>query len=217
MSKFIDIKGKKYNRWTVLSLDRIENKRAYWLCECECGTQRVISSSSLRCGNSKSCGCLHKENVKRTINGLSKTKLYRNYSNIKQRCYNPKFSLYKNYGGRGIVMCDEWLNNFMSFYNWAINNGYKDNLTIDRIDVNGNYEPNNCRWILMDNQYYNRTDNVYYVVNNNKKCLAELCKEYNMPYQTVRKRLERGENILNALTKPISKKYRNKLYKMKGE
>lgn len=217
MSKRIDLKGKKYNRWTVLNFSKVKNKRGYWICQCDCGNIREVNTSALINGSSKSCGCLHNENVKRTMNGLSKTKLYRNYSNIKQRCFNSKFPLYKNYGGRGIIMCDEWKNDFMSFYNWAMSNGYKENLTIDRIDVNGNYEPNNCRWITMKEQYHNRTDNVYYIVNKNKKCLAELCEEYNMPYQTVRKRLERGENIINALTKPISKKYRNKLCKMKGE
>lgn len=216
MSKRIDLKGKKYNRWTVLNFSKVKNKRRYWICQCDCGNIREVNTSALINGSSKSCGCLHNENVKRTMNGLSKTKLYRNYSNIKQRCFNPKFPLYKNYGGRGIIMCDEWKNDFMSFYNWAMSNDYKENLTIDRIDVNGNYEPNNCRWITMKEQYHNRTDNVYYIVNNNKKCLAELCEEYNMPYQTVRKRLERGENIIKALTKPISKKYRNKLCKMKG-
>lgn len=217
MSKFIDIKGKKYNRWTVLSLDRIENKRAYWLCQCECGTKKVVSSSSLRCGTSKSCGCLTKENGIKTINGLSKTKLYRTYANIKQRCYNKNNFEYKNYGARGIIMCDEWKNDFLNFYNWAIQNGYKEELTIDRINVNGNYEPNNCRWITMKEQYHNRTDNLYYIVNNEKKCLAELCKEYNMPYKTVRARLKRNNDIISALNTPIKTKYRNKLYKTKGE
>ena len=143
----------------------------------------------------------------------SSIRLYRIFYDMKTRCYNKKRKTYKNYGGRGIIMCNEWLNNFDNFYNWAINNGYKDNLTIDRINVNGNYEPNNCRWVIMREQFHNRTDNVYFIINNKKKCLAELCEEYNMPYQTVRKRLERGKNIIEALTKPIDKKYRNKLYK----
>ena len=143
----------------------------------------------------------------------SSTRLYSIFYDMKTRCYNKKRKTYKNYGGRGIIICDEWLNNFDNFYNWAINNGYKDNLTIDRINVNGNYEPSNCRWVIMKEQFHNRTDNVYFIVDNKKKCLAELCEEYNMPYQTVRKRLERGKNIIEALTKPIDKKYRNKLYK----
>lgn len=148
-------------------------------------------------------------------NNKSKERLYRIYYDMKTRCYNSKRKTYKYYGGKGIKICDEWLNDFLKFYDWSINNGYKNNLTIDRIDVNKDYEPNNCRWIIMKEQFHNRTDNVYFIVNGKKRCLAELCEEYNMPYQTVRKRLERGNNILEALTKPIDKKYRNKLYKRK--
>ena len=211
MSKFIDLKGKKYNRWTVLSLDRIENKKAYWLCQCECGKKKTICTANLKSGHSKSCGCLNRE-AKYKTHEKTNTRIYGIYNGIKTRCYNKNMNMYKYYGGRGIKMCDEWKNNFESFYQWSINNGYRDELTIDRIDVNKNYEPNNCRWIPMNEQHYNRTDNVYYIINNQKKCLAELCKEYNMPYQTVRKRLERGHDILYALTTPIDTKKRNKLY-----
>lgn len=149
----------------------------------------------------------------KTANGLAKTKINNTYHNMKNRCLNPNNYRYKNYGARGIKVCDEWKNSFISFYNWAIENGYNDSLTLDRIDVNGNYEPSNCRWIPMQEQFYNRTDNVYYIVNDEKRCLADLCKEYNMPYHTVKKRLERGKDIITALTTPINKKYRNKLCK----
>lgn len=155
--------------------------------------------------------------LKNAKHNKANTRIYSIYYDMKTRCYNKKRKSYKYYGGKGIEICDEWLNNFINFYNWSINNGYKENLTIDRIDVNKNYEPNNCRWVPMKEQFHNRTDNVYFIINNQKKCLAELCEEYNMPYQTVRKRLARGKNILEALTKPIDKKYRNKLYKTKGE
>lgn len=216
MSRFIDISGEKYNRWTVLSLDRIENKKAYWLCKCDCGVEKVVSSASLRNNTSKSCGCILNENRSRSAKGLSKTRINNIYHNMKTRCNNKKSRRYKNYGGRGIKVCDEWNNNFLAFYNWSINNGYKDNLTIDRIDVNGDYEPSNCRWVTLKEQFYNKTDNVFYEINGEKKCLAELCKDYNMPYQTVRKRLERGKSIEESLNTPINKKYRNKLLKKKG-
>ena len=150
---------------------------------------------------------------KKSANGLAKTRINNIYHNMKNRCNNSKNYRYKNYGGRGIRVCDEWQNNFLSFYEWSVKNGYNDNLTLDRIDVNGNYEPNNCRWISLEEQFYNKTDNIYYVVNEKRKCLSELCKEYNMPYHTVRKRLERGKNIIEALTTPINVKKRNKLYK----
>lgn len=218
MSKFIDMEGQKYNRWTVLRFDSIRDNTAFWLCKCECGTIRVVSGVSLRNNDSKSCGCILKDTCTKKINGLSKTRINRIYHNIKYRCNNSSSPSYKNYGGRGIKICDEWLdkhNGFLNFYNWSINNGYKEDLTIDRIDVNGNYEPSNCRWIPLTEQFYNKTDNVFYIVNNQKKCLSELCKEYNMPYQTVRKRLERGNDIISALTTPIDIKKRNKLYKRK--
>lgn len=154
---------------------------------------------------------------KKSANGLAKTRINNIYHNMKNRCNNSKNYRYKNYGGRGIKVCDEWQNNFLSFYNWAINNGYDETLTLDRIDVNGAYCPSNCRWIPLEKQFYNKTDNVYYIVNQQKKCLSELCKEYNMPYQTVRKRLERGKDIMMALTTPIDIKKRNKLYKRKDD
>ena len=153
----------------------------------------------------------------KSANGLSKTRINNIYHNMKNRCNNPKNYRYKNYGKRGIKICDEWQDSFLSFYNWAINNGYKEDLTLDRIDVNGNYEPSNCRWIPLRQQYYNKTDNVYYFVNGEKKCLSELAIEYNIPYQTLRKRLERGKTIKDALTIPINIKYRNSLCKKKGE
>lgn len=153
----------------------------------------------------------------KSANGLAKTRINNIYHNMKNRCNNPKNYKYKNYGGRGIKVCNEWQKSFLSFYNWAINNGYDETLTIDRMNVNGNYEPDNCRWIPLEKQFYNRTDNIYYIVNEKKKCLSELCKEYNMPYHTVRKRLERGKDIITALTTPIDIKKRNKLYKRKDD
>lgn len=153
----------------------------------------------------------------KSANGLSKTRINNIYHNMKNRCNNPKNYRYKNYGARNIKVCDEWQNSFLSFYNWAINNGYNEKLTLDRIDVNGNYEPNNCRWVSLKQQFYNRTNNVYYIVNGEKKCLAELCKEYNMPYQTVRRRLRKGKDIITALTTPINIKKRNKLCKRKDD
>ena len=153
----------------------------------------------------------------KSAKGLSKTRINNIYHNMKNRCNNSKNYRYKNYGGRGIKVCDEWQNNFLSFYEWSVNNGYNETLTLDRINVNGNYEPNNCRWIPLSQQYYNKTDNVYYIINGEKKCLSQLSKEYKIPYQTLRKRLERGKKIIEALNMPVNKKYRNKLYKEKGE
>lgn len=116
-------------------------------------------------------------------------RLYNIWRNMKQRCYNKNHAKYKNYGGRGIQVCDEWRTDFMLFYNWAINNGYKDNLTIDRIDVNGNYEPDNCRWATPKQQSRNTTKNRYYTINNETHCLSEWCEILNLNYKTIYARI----------------------------
>ena len=116
---------------------------------------------------------------------------------MKLRCYNPKIKSYKDYGGRGIKICPEWLENKMNFYNWAMANGYEDGLTIERIDVNGNYEPSNCHWITKAEQAKNRRCNIMI-------CLTEICRIFNLPYNTINARINRSKwNIKKALTTPI--------------
>jgi len=150
--------GKVFGRLTVI--ERIENKnsRTQWKCRCECGNVHNVISKSLVNGSTKSCGCLRREIVMEcnTTHGLSKTRLHKTWRGIIQRCNNKKNTRFKYYGGRGIIICDEWLNNFKSFYDWSIKNGYSDDLTIDRINNDGNYEPGNCRWITMLEQCHNR-------------------------------------------------------------
>jgi hypothetical protein len=144
-----DFTGKKIGRLTAIKRVGTQYGNALWECKCECGNIVMVNSSKLISGNTKSCGCLAKENkIKQfTKHGLCKTRLYRIWQDMKGRCYNKKLPCYKNYGGKNIFVCDEWLKDFYNFYNWAINNGYKENLTIDRINPNGNYNPLNCQWI----------------------------------------------------------------------
>ena len=154
--KTIDITGNKYNMLTVIKFNHSNKKsrKSYWLCKCECGNEKVICGNSLKTGNVKSCGCLLKRG--NTKHGLKHTRLYDILCGMKRRCYNPNQPCYKNYGARGIKVCDEWLNDPKAFYDWSITHGYKDDLTIDRINVNGNYEPSNCKWVSIKEQGRNK-------------------------------------------------------------
>ena len=138
MEKYINLKNKRFGRLTVIKkLEKpqgVKSAYAYWLCKCECGNEIVASSSSLRRGHTRSCGCLAKDLL--TSHGQSKTGLYRRWYGMRQRCNNPKDISYPNYGGRGIRVCEEWDTDFQSFYTWAIANGFSSELQLDRIDTN---------------------------------------------------------------------------------
>lgn len=146
-----DLTGQKFGKLTVIERAKNRGKVIYWLCKCECGGIIEVQSAHLKNGNTKSCGCM-KGNKK---HGQRSTRLYRIWIGIKQRCLNPKNPHYKDYGGRGIKLFDDWLK-FEPFYQWAVSNGYNDILSIDRIDVNGNYEPSNCRWATYKEQAKNK-------------------------------------------------------------
>lgn len=124
--------------------------------------------------------------------GLANTKLYKSWQRMKVRCYNKNYSHYKDYGGRGIVVCDEWLHDVVSFYNWAIDNGYQEGLTLDRIDVNGNYEPGNCRWITNDEQQNNRRNNIKITYNGKTQTITQWANELGIKRDLIERRYHRG-------------------------
>lgn len=187
--------GKKFGRWLVIGKIK-ENKKLLWLCQCECGNIGKVNSFSLLQGKSKSCGCLQKEITKKRLTTHNQTnkRIYNIYYNIKQRCYNKKEKRYKDYGGRGITICDEWLgdNGFVNFYNWSIKNGYQDDLTIDRIDNNGNYEPSNCRWTNLETQTNNKRNTIYFEFFGIKKSLKQWINFMGWNYKTYYARYSRG-------------------------
>ncbi len=151
---FHDISGKKFGKITVVSFYGFKNGRSLWNCKCECGTECVYDGHTLLANHISSCGCGKKTHNLR--HGMSGTRLYRIWTGMKTRCENQNADNYKYYGERGISVCDEWKEDFDTFAKWALKTGYKDSLTIDRINVNGNYEPKNCRWVTMAEQNKNK-------------------------------------------------------------
>lgn len=143
--------------------------------------------------------------------GRKNTRLYSIYANILSRCFNPNVDCYHLYGGRGITVCAEWKNDFKAFYDWSMSNGYADNLSIDRVDNNEGYSPDNCRWVTMRMQSNNRRNNVHVTMNNECKTLSEWCELYGINYKTVRDRLKRGWSYEDALTKSVQIKFRRKV------
>lgn len=152
--KLVDLTGKKFGEWEVHEY----SGGGMWLCRCSCGTMRNVNGGNLRQGKSTNCGCIKGkgENNPYYKHGKRHTRLWSIWQNMKSRCYNTKVKSYQDYGGRGVYVCGEWKNDFEAFYTWAMNNGYADNLTIDRINNEKGYEPSNCRWVTRKEQNYNR-------------------------------------------------------------
>ena len=192
-----DIVGKKFGRLHVCSFSHSEirgerkERKFFYECLCDCGQKCIAERKKIKSGNTRSCGCLRKELVKsrRFKHGKEKTRLYRIWQCMKARCFYPKYSRYKYYGGRGITMCKEWKNDFKAFYDWSMANGYKEDLTIDRIDVNGNYEPSNCRWATLKEQANNRQHTRLVEYGNEIKPLSEWCEIKQRSYRLIYSRI----------------------------
>lgn len=190
--------GKRFNNLTVIELDTAKTektKRSYWICKCRCGNLKSVRGDSLANGSIKSCGCLKKEQDKINLNTskhkMKGTRLYSVWNGMKDRCFNPNAPKYKSYGARGIKVCDEWRSDFLNFHTWAMNNGYSNGLSIDRIDVNGDYEPSNCRWATNKEQSRNKQNTIYYTINGVTKPFREWCEIYDINYKKAHARLKR--------------------------
>ena len=211
--------GEKFGRLTVESrFGTNKRKRATWKCLCDCGNYVVAESNNLVSGNTRSCGCLkndiHRDRMLK--HGYRHHPLYKTWQNMKCRCGNKNSNSYKNYGERGIVVCDEWKNDFVSFKNWAISNGYKEQncalnteCTIDRINYNGNYEPNNCRFTNIKNQSKNKRNTIMIMYNNEKKPLVDWCMILGLDLKRTYQRIYNlGWEAKMALETPICVKTR---------
>ncbi len=203
-----DLTGMKFGQLTVL--ERAE-KTAYgqyqWLCQCECGNKTVVVGQNLRTNSTKSCGCgKYGKGLFPSFRAESKHKrIYRIWRGMLHRCYNPNYSAYQNWGGRGIEVCDEWKKDFYSFLAWSMGNGYQEHLSIDRVDNNGNYCPENCRWA--DNQTQGANKRGVHLITHKgvTKTLMDWSRHSAIPYDELRMRIKYGWPVERALTEPVKK------------
>jgi hypothetical protein len=200
MKRYRDLTGMKFGKLTAIKpvnekLGWGHHKR--WICNCECGNTTIVSSDHLTKGDTKSCGCRN--------HGKSKTRIFGIWTHMKSRCHVPTDDQYYRYGGRGIKVCDEWYKDFMKFYNWSIANGYSDELSIDRIDNDKGYCPENCRWATTKIQANNTSRNKYVTYNGETHTIAEWSDVIGIKQNTLTYRLRRGWSIERALTEKVNK------------
>ena len=209
MSRPIDISGQRFGR--LIAIERVEvpnSTRAMWRCKCDCGNEKITSGVNLRRGKALSCGCLHKETVAKinketkTKHGESQSRLYSIWRGMKKRCYCKKHEAYHNYGGRGISICDDWLSSFEKFQKWALSHGYDKSMTIDRVDVNGNYEPQNCRFITKAEQSRNRRTNHLLTLDGETKTISEWAEITGLGKNVILSRVNMGWTDEDALRRP---------------
>ena len=205
----LDCKNKRYGRATAIEdVGKDKNNNRLWLCKCDCGRIFTTTARRLNSGHTQSCGCLRDDTTSSHFrkHGLSETRLNRIWRNIKTRCCNPLNPEYSRYGGRGISICKLWYDDFMSFYDWSLNNGYSEEKTIDRIDNSKGYSPDNCRWTDYKTQSRNRRSNILITFNGERHPLIEWCEKYGSKYSTVYNRIRRGWGFEKALFTPIDSK-----------
>lgn len=199
---FIDISGNTYHFLTVISY----KENGYWICQCSCDEKTIIivKGSQLKNGHTKSCGCFNKMVISKLnkTHGMAKTSIYSIYRNMINRCYNKKVKCYKNYGGRGIKVCQRWLDGFENFYE-DMGPRPSDKHSIDRIDNNGDYCLENCRWTTAQEQGNNRRNNRIVIYDNEEFTLTDLANKFNIDVKILHERLGYGWSIEKSVTTPI--------------
>lgn len=208
MSKYKDIAGKRYSK--LVAIERIGaniHRKSIWRCICDCGNETNVSLGELLTGNTQSCGCLRfKHGITKDSKGYRMLHIWNGMIGRTSSLNNKDFI---KYGVRGIRVCDEWKGDFKKFYDWSMSNGYEENLTIDRINNDGNYEPNNCRWATVKTQSNNRRNNVFLNFNNENHTIAQWGEIVGINSETIRARVNRGWDVNKALTTPLKIKELN--------
>ena len=201
--KYLYLTGKKFGKLLVIKMLGYKNNRSLWECKCDCGKKIITQGTSLTTGNTKSCGCVRKEKIAKSLTTHNKRHhpLYAIWASMKYRCLNKNNKSYSYYGGRGIKVCKRWLK-FENFYN-DMSIGYKNGFTLDRINNNGNYYKENCRWVSFFTQARNRRSSKIYNYKNENKTLAEFAEKYGFKTMQLIHRLRRGWSLQKSLETPI--------------
>lgn len=211
MPKRIDLTGQRFGRLVVEGFAyKAKDGHSMWKCRCECGKVKVVNGTSLKLGKSQSCGCLHNELLsdRNFKHGGRNTRLYYIWCGMIERTETENQVSYKNYGGRGIKVCEEWRISFEKFRDWALKHGYQDELTIDRIDVNGNYCPKNCKWSTAKEQARNKRNNAKITYKGKTQALAQWSEELGIRQETLWHRL-------NTLGWPVEKTFETPVRKQR--
>lgn len=207
---FRDLTGQRFGRWVVLKRVPNRGKALMWECRCECGTVKIVHGTSLKGGTSTNCGCVRLAGIPRT-HGLTHHPLYRVWQRMKGCTGSPTHQDYHHYGGRGISMCDQWKNDFYSFYTWSIEHGWEPGLEIDRLDVDGNYCPENCRFTDRSGQMRNTRRTRMLTYSGKTQSVLEWAEEIGIKPETLRCRLDQyGWSVEKALTEEVIHGNRNR-------
>lgn len=208
MRNYDDLTNQRFGRLVAIKpTEKRKHRCIMWECKCDCGNTVEVMSRNLLCGKTKSCGCLYLDTRGNEKHGMHNMRIYYTHKAIIQRCYNRNNPEYHNYGGRGITVCDEWIgeHGFERFFKWAMENGYSEELTIDRINNNGNYEPSNCRWVTYIRQQNNKRTNHYLTYNGKTQSMADWAREIGLNYGTLASRIRSGWTVERALTTQLCK------------
>lgn len=206
MREKLNLTGMRFGNLIAIEPLESVHGNVIWRCKCDCGKETKVKATRIKSGHTKSCGCGRSKPVveHNFKHGLTHSRLFTIWNGMRGRCQDSKSISYPNYGARGISVCSEWTE-FKIFYEWAISNGYADNLTIDRIDGNGNYEPTNCRWVTHTTQNNNRCNNRIIAFNNESHTLAEWARLTGVNYKVLHYRIQNGWNLERAFSPKVLK------------